>query len=129
MNMEETINVSLVRCAELPLKPSEMASTTLTPAAIAEKVISAVEQKLDANEAKGLHLAAAHAEHGQVTYLQEVTEGGFFVYVGEPDALEEHWFGAGTWVAFNDDAGSGHASKVGPDGCTRTFRMLRGHLS
>ncbi|MCH1438114.1 MAG: hypothetical protein L7W43_00550 [Rubripirellula sp.] len=127
--MEETIKVSLVRCGEMPLKPSEMVSTTLTPVALTEKMISAVEQKLDANEAKGLHLAAAHPEYGQVTYLQEVTEGGFFVYVGEPDALEEHWFGAGAWVAFNDDAGSGHASKVGPQGCTRTFRMLRGHLS
>ncbi len=127
--MEEAIKVSLVRCAEMPTKPSEMASTTLTPAALAEKTITTAQQNLDANEAKGLHLAAAHPEHGQVTYLQEVTEGGFFVYVGEPDALEEHWFGAGDWVAFNDDAGSGHASKVGPDGCTRTFRMLRGHLS
>ena len=82
----------------------------------------------DRNQAKGLHLAAAHPEHGQVTYLQEVTEGGFFVYVGEPDALQEHWFGAGSWVAFCDDSGSGHASKAGPEGCTRTFRMLRGHL-
>ncbi len=127
--MEEAIKVSLVRCAEMPTKPSEMASTTLTPAALAEKTITTAQQNLDANEAKGLHLAAAHPEHGQVTYLQEVTEGGFFVYVGEPDTLEEHWFGAGDWVAFNDDAGSGHASKVGPDGCTRTFRMLRGHLS
>ncbi len=127
--MEEAIKVSLVRCAEMPTKPSEMASTTLAPAALAEKLITTTQQSLDANEAKGLHLAAAHPEHGQVTYLQEVTEGGFFVYVGKPDALEEHWFGAGDWVAFNDDAGSGHASKVGPDGCTRTFRMLRGHLS
>lgn len=127
--MAETIKVSLVRCGEMPLKTSEMTSTTLTPAALAEKTISTSEQKLDANEAKGLHLAAAHPEHGRVTYLQEVTEGGFFVYVGEPHALEEHWFGAGSWVGFNDDEGSGHASKVGPNGCTRTFRMLRGHLS
>ncbi|HBV64943.1 MAG TPA: hypothetical protein DEF45_18195 [Rhodopirellula sp.] len=127
--MQEAIKVSLVRCATMPLKRSEMASATLLPAAIAEKTIATVQQKLNANEAKGLHLAAAHPEHGQVTYLQEVTEGGFFVYVGEPDALQEYWFGVGDWVAFNDDAGSGHASKIGPDGCTRTFRMLRGHLS
>ena len=127
--MEEAINVSLVRCGENPLKRSEMAGTVLTASLIEEKLISVVEQKLVADEAKGLHLAATHPDHGQVTYLQEVTEGGFFVYVGEPDALEEHWFGAGTWVAFNDDVGSGHASKIGPEGCTRTFRMLRGHLS
>ena len=127
--MQEAIKVSLVRCATMPLKRPEMASATLLPAAIAEKTIATVQQKLNANEAKGLHLAAAHPEHGQVTYLQEVTEGGFFVYVGEPDALQEYWFGVGDWVAFNDDAGSGHASKIGPDGCTRTFRMLRGHLS
>jgi len=35
----------------------------------------------------------------------------------------------GSWVAFNDDRGSGHASKVGPEGCVRTFRMLQGHLA
>ena len=127
--MEAAIKVSLVRCAARPLTRSEMASTTLAPEALAERTITTVQQKLEANEAKGLHLAAAHPEHGQVTYLQEVIEGGFFVYVGEPGALEEHWFGSGSWVAFKDDAGSGHASKVGPDGCTRTFRMLRGHLS
>src|SRR6056300_163578 len=70
---------------------------------------------------------------GSPTYTKNppsvVTEGGFFVYVGEPSKLQEHWFGAGSWVAFNDHEGSGHASKVGPDGCTRTFRMLRGRLS
>lgn len=72
-----------------------MAGTVLTASLIEGKLISVVEQKLVADEAKGLHLAATHSDHGQVTYLQEVTEGGFFFCVGEPDALEEH----ATWRA------------------------------
>jgi len=127
--MDEVINVSLVRCDESPDQRSEMVSTSIERSLIEKRSISASEQQIAANEAKGLHLAAAHPDHGVVTYLQEVTQGGFFVYVGEPDELQEHWFGTGSWVAFNDDRGSGHASKVGPDGCTRTFRMLGGHLA
>ncbi|MGI9470498.1 MAG: hypothetical protein ACR2NZ_03120 [Rubripirellula sp.] len=105
-----------------------MTRTSIDASDLESRTLSSTVQQVTANEAKGLHLAAEHPEHGQVTYLQEVTDGGFFVYVGAPDALEEHWFGPGSWVAFNDDHGSGHASKVGPDGCTRTFRMLRGHM-
>ena len=48
-----------------------------------ERLISRSEQVVAANEAKGLHLAADNEEHGLVTYLQQVTEGGFFVYVGD----------------------------------------------
>ena len=126
--MSQAIRISLIRCSDTPLKRSEIVHLSLTPSRIQENLISSEQQFVEANQAKGLHLAAAHPEYGQVTYLQEVTEGGFFVYVGEPDALQEHWFGAGSWVAFCDDSGSGHASKAGPEGCTRTFRMLRGHL-
>ena len=97
-------------------------------AILTDRLISSAQQTIPANEAKDLHLAAGHPKHGKVTYLQEVTNGGFFVYVGDPSNLVEHWFGAGSFVAFNDDAGPGHASKVGPNGCIRTFRMLRDHL-
>ncbi|MFK8110785.1 MAG: hypothetical protein AB8B91_01205 [Rubripirellula sp.] len=106
-----------------------MATITIDESVLTERLIRQAEQVLAADEAKGMHLAADDAEHGEVTYLQEVLEGGFFVYVGQPDALQEHWFGAGSWVAFNDHEGSGHASKVGPDGCKRNFRLLRGRLS
>ena len=106
-----------------------MVTTTLNPAELESRLISETQQELAAGEAKGLHLAAESPEHGLVTYLQQVSDGGFFVYVGDPENLEEHWFGEGTWVAFNDHQGTGHASKVGPDGCKRTFRLLRGHLS
>lgn len=126
--MSDLIELSLVRCAATDDKRSELVSTTLDRAVLNERLISESQQDLAANEAKGLHLAAENAEHGIVTYLQQVTEGGFFVYVGEPSNLEEHWFGEGSWVAFNDHQGTGHASKVGPEGCKRTFRLLRGNL-
>jgi hypothetical protein len=128
-SMGELIELSLVRCAATDDKRAEMIRTTLDPAQIEQQLIHESEQVIEADQAKGLHLAAVDKEHGPVTYLQQVTDGGFFVYVGDPASLEEHWFGEGSWVAFNDHEGTGHASKVGPDGCTRTFRMLRGHLT
>jgi hypothetical protein len=127
--MHDLIEISLVRCAETDDKRSEMVSATLDRAVLEERLISECQQELAANEAKGLHLAAENEEHGLVTYLQQVTEGGFFVYVGDPANLEEHWFGEGSWVAFYDHQGIGHASKVGPHGCKRIFRLLRGNLS
>jgi hypothetical protein len=126
--MSDLIELSLVRCATTDDKRSELVSTTLDRKVLNERLISESQQELAANEAKGLHLAAENEEHGLVTYLQQVTEGGFFVYVGDPSNLEEHWFGEGSWVAFNDHQGTGHASKVGPEGCKRTFRLLRGNL-
>ena len=38
------------------------------------------------------------------------------------------YIGAGRPVAFMDDHGPGHSSKVGPDGVWRTLRELKGHL-
>lgn len=127
--MSDLINLSLVRCADSLDQKSEMVTATLSRAELEARLISESQQELVAGEAKGLHLAAESPEYGLVTYLQQVSDGGFFVYVGDPNHLEEHWFGEGTWVAFNDHQGTGHASKVGPDGCRRTFRMLRGHLT
>ena len=126
--MSNQINVSLVCCDDSPSKLSRIVELKIDSALLEDRLISSAEQEVDANEAKGLHLAAHHADHGVVTYLQQVNEGGFFVYVGDPQNLQEHWFGPGTYVAFNDDQGPGHASKVGPEGCKRTFRMLRDHL-
>ena len=126
--MPEMIPVSLVRCDETDACRSQMTQTSILREALDARTLSTAVQQVAANEAKGMHLAAPHPDHGEVTYLQEVTQGGFFVYVGAPESLQEHWFGPGSWVAFNDDRGSGHASKVGPEGCTRTFRMLKGHL-
>ncbi len=72
--MEDVIRVGLVRCSETPLDRSEMVATSLRRSEIEERLISTVQQQVSANEAKGLHLAAAHPDHGRVTYLQEVTE-------------------------------------------------------
>jgi len=126
--MTSKISVSLVCCQDTPGKPSQIVPIEIDASVLSERLISEAEQEVAANEAKGLHLAAEHDEHGLVTYVQQVNEGGFFVNVGDPNDLTPHWFGPGTFVAFIDSQGTGHSSKVGPDGCKRTFRMLKGHL-
>ena len=126
--MPETTPISLVCCDPNADNQSRVVKMEIDTAILTDRLISTAEQTVEANDAKGLHLAAAHAEHGLVTYVQQVNEGGFFVYVGDPSSLQEHWFGPGTLAAFIDHQGTGHASKVGPDGCKRTFRMLKGHL-
>ena len=63
-----------------------------------------------------------------MTYFQQVNRGGFTVIVGAPDDLRETWFGTRSFVAFIDDDGPGHGSRVGPDGVQRTLRVLNGHI-
>lgn len=126
--MSERIEMSLVRCDGSPSGPAEMVRLSVERAVIDERLISRTEEVLEPGRARGLHLAADNDVHGAVTYLQHITAGHFFVYVGMPDQLEEHVFGPGDWVGFNDNRGIGHASKVGPEGCTRTFHLLRGQL-
>ena len=120
--------ISVVCCDNSDLQLSQIVDIEIDPSLISERLLNTAEQMLNAGEARGLHNAAHHAEHGPVTYLQQVHEGGFFVLVGDPDNLTEHYFGAGCFVAFIDSEGPGHGSRVGPDGVLRTFRMLKGHL-
>ena len=121
--------ISVVCCDESPKKYSRIVETELDSEAMKDLVLECSEQQLAAGDSRDLHNAAHHAEHGPVTYLQQVTCGGFSVFVGAPDDLQETFFGEGKFVAFIDDQGPGHGSKVGPDGVTRTFRILKGHLS
>jgi hypothetical protein len=123
------LKISLVCCDDSPKKHSRIVETELDSVAMKNLVLESSEQQLAAGDSRDLHNAAHHAEHGPVTYLQQVTSGGFSVFVGAPDDLQETFFGKGTFVAFIDDQGPGHGSKVGPDGVTRTFRILKGHLS
>ena len=58
----------------------------------------------------------------------EVNKGGFYVLTGNPKQLVAKFFAAGTFVAFIDFEGPGHASRTGPQGVQRTFRLLTGHL-
>ncbi len=127
--MSEVIEMSLVRCDGSPSGRSEMVRIAVDRSVIDERLISCTEEVLEPGRARGLHLAADQDAYGAVTYLQNITAGSFFVYVGNPDCLEEHVFGPGDWVGFNDNRGLGHASKVGPEGCTRMFHLLRGQLS
>ena len=122
------IKISVVCCDKTSQKHSQIVETELDSDAMQKLVLATAEQQLPAGEAKDLHNAAHHAEHGPVTYLQQVTAGGFSVFVGAPGNLQETYFGKGSFVAFIDDEGPGHGSKVGPDGVTRTFRILKGHL-
>lgn len=122
------LKISVVCCDNSPEKLSRIVEIEVDSAAIQERVLDTIEQTATANEAKGLHNAAHHAEHGPVTYLQEVKEGGFAVLFGDPTSQQETFFGPGSYVGFTDDAGPGHGSKVGPDGVVRTLRILKGHL-
>ena len=72
---------------------SEFVDISLDSSLLEARVIETAVQVLAPNEAKGLHNAAHHPEHGAVTYMQEVTEGGFSVFVGDPKKLEERYFG------------------------------------
>jgi hypothetical protein len=120
--------MSLIRCDGSAAGTSEIIQISVDRQQIEERLISLTEEVLEPGRARGLHLAADHETFGAVTYLQHITAGSFFVYVGKPEQLQEHVFRAGDWVGFNDNRGIGHASKVGPDGCTRQFHLLRGQL-
>ncbi|MBI2481704.1 MAG: hypothetical protein HYV60_24580 [Planctomycetia bacterium] len=122
------LRVSVVCCDNSSARLSQIVETELDATLLDELVLDTIEQRLGAGEAKGMHNAAHHGEHGPVTYLQQVNEGGCSVYVGAPGDLHETFFGAGSFVAFIDDEGPGHGSKVGSDGVQRTLRVLKGHL-
>ena len=77
--------VSVVCCDSSPEKFTPMAEIDLDMAAIEPRVIETIEQNLEPHTERELHNAAHHETEGAVTYLQQVHEGGFYVYVGEPD--------------------------------------------
>lgn len=123
------LKISVVCCEDSPEQHSRIVETTLPSSQLDDLLLETAEQEVAANEEKGLHNAAHHAQHSPVTYLQQVNEGGFSVLVGDPQNLKDVFFGKGTYVAFIDAEGPGHASKVGPNAVQRTFRMLKGHIS
>ena len=122
------LTINVVCCEDSPEKFSQIVQAELDDALLDEPLLESAEQQVAAGEARGLHNAAHHEEHGPVTYLQQVHEGGFTVLFGGPDSQQETFFGAGSYVAFIDDEGPGHGSKVGPEGVKRTLRVLKGHI-
>ncbi len=122
------LKISVVCCSDTSEKYAHIIETDLDSDTVEALVLETEEQQLPAGKTRELHNALHHPEHGPVTYLQQVNEGGFSLLVGEPDHLQETFFGAGSYIAFIDDEGPGHASKVGPDGVKRTLRVLKGHL-
>lgn len=123
------LKISVVCCEDSAEKLSTIVETSLDSVWLDELVLDTVEQEVAAGESRGLHNAAHHVEHGPVTYLQQVQEGGFSILFGDPDNQQEAFFGAGSYVAFIDNEGPGHGSKVGPEGVKRTLRVLKGHLA
>ena len=125
----DTKKLYVVCCDTTSNKHSRIVEIELPQSQIDELLLETIEQDVAANEEREMHNAAHHAEHGPVTYLQQVHAGGFSVFVGAEGALAETFFGPGSLIAFMDDEGPGHASKVGPDGVKRTLRVLKGHLA
>ncbi|MCH2201273.1 MAG: hypothetical protein MK102_04845 [Fuerstiella sp.] len=123
------LKISVVCCDDTPHKHARIVESELDSETIDKLLLETTEQELDAGIARGLHNAEHHPQHGPVTYLQHVSQGGFSILVGAPDNLQDTFFGTGSWVAFIDDEGPGHASKVGPDGVRRTLRVLKGHIT
>jgi hypothetical protein len=123
------LKINVVCCDDTPVMFSQIIETEIDSALLDNLILDTIEQELAAGEARGLHNAAHHAEHGPVTYLQQVNQGGFLILFGDPENQQEKFFDAGSYVAFIDDKGPGHGSKVGPDGVKRTLRVLKGHLS
>ncbi len=123
-----TLKIHVVCCDDTPEKFTKIVVAEIDEAFIASRLLETTEQVLPPNLARGFHNAALHEEHGVVTYFQQVNEGGFFVSVGDPENPQETFFGVGSLIAFMDTEGPGHASKVGPEGVKRTFRLLKGHL-
>lgn len=118
--------IRVICCDDSPQKYSQIVEFDLD--LDSAEILETTEQQLGPHFPRDMHNAAHHETHGAVTYLQQVNEGGFAVYVGPPDQLEEHFIGAGQMAAFMDDQGPGHGSKVGPEGVKRTLRVLKGHL-
>lgn len=118
--------IRVICCSDTPEKFSRITDFDLDLDSM--EVLETIEQELGPHFPRDMHNAAHHETHGPVTYLQQVNEGGFAVYVGPPDQLTEHFIGPGMMAAFMDDQGPGHGSKVGPDGVIRTLRVLKGHL-
>ncbi|NQV26193.1 MAG: hypothetical protein HQ518_17705 [Rhodopirellula sp.] len=123
-----TLKINVVCCDGSPSKFSQIVEVELDSGILNERLLDTIPQEAAAGESRRLHNAAHHAEHGPVTYLQEVHEGGFSVMSGNPENQQETFFGAGSYVAFIDDEGPGHGSRVGPEGVKRTLRVLKGHL-
>ena len=119
-------SIKVICCSDTPERFSQIVNFDLHLDEM--EVLETIDQQLGPHYPRDLHNAAHHEQHGAVTYLQEVHEGGFAVYVGPPDSLEEHFIGPGMMAAFMDDEGPGHGSKVGPEGVKRTLRVIKGHL-
>jgi len=122
------LSIHAICCDDTPEQHSKLVVVEVDSTVVDSMVVDTIEQEVEANSQRDLHNAAHHEEHGPVTYLQEIHSGGFAVTFGNPDRLQEKFFGPGSWVAFMDDQGPGHGSKVGPEGVKRTLRVLKGHL-
>ncbi|MFT5327909.1 MAG: hypothetical protein ACI8P0_005815 [Planctomycetaceae bacterium] len=67
-----TLKINVICCDGSAEKLSQIVETELDSALLTDLVLDTIPQEASAGEARDLHNAAHHVEHGPVTYLQEV---------------------------------------------------------
>lgn len=124
---EKLTQITVVRFEDTKRKLSVFVDVAVDLDMLQERQIGTETiEELPKQTSHGLRNADHHPEHGVVTYMQEVVKGGVFVYVNDPKKLQERFFGSGSWVAFQDAKGPGHAQRVGPEGATVRTILIKG---
>ena len=124
---EKLTPVTVVRFEDTKRKLSVFVDVTVDLGLLEERQLGTETiEELPKDASHGMRNAVHHPEHGVVTYMQQVVKGGVHVYVNDPKKLRERYFGPGSWVAFQDAKGPGHAQRVGPDGATVRTLLIQG---
>lgn len=125
--VEQLTPVAVVRYEDTKRKLSVFVDVAVDLQLLQERQLGTeTVEELPKDASHGMRNAVHHPEYGVVTYLQQVVTGGVFVYVNDPKKLQERFFGPGSWVAFQDAKGPGHAQRVGPDGATVRTLLITG---
>ena len=124
---EKLTPVTVVRFEDTKRKLSVFVDVTVDLGLLEERQLGTETiEELPKDASHGMRNAVHHPEYGVVTYMQQVVKGGVHVYVNDPKKLQERYFGPGSWVAFQDAKGPGHAQRVGPDGATVRTLLIKG---
>ena len=125
--IEKLTPVAVVRYEDTKRKLSVIVDVAVDLQLLEERQLGTeTVEELPKDASHGMRNAVHHLEHGVVTYMQQVVAGGVFVYVNDPKKPQERFFGPGSWVAFQDAKGPGHAQRVGPGGATVRTLLIKG---
>ena len=91
-----------------------------------KRTLSIEQQLKKAGEKKTPHNAAPDEEGRAITHILMIHEGGVSIGVGKE--LRQKYFGKDWLICFTDQKGKGHCSRVGSDGCDRTYFRVSGHI-